>query len=226
MAHVIGRRRGSGAGRALAAFLGFLRRLSVREDTIVVSADDPGFMAETEGEWRTAAVLARLPDDYVVFDGLEYRGEGRDALRRTADQVVVGRTGVFLIDGKGSVGRGVAIDVDAPIEDHIRQAKEAARDLKAALARWSGGRLKDVWVVPVVVYAQPGPHSAMWDQAWREAVPLEGVLGAVLDHDGYELEPERVLAISRALFSRYPAHQQARFRATMESAIRSIRRKD
>lgn len=124
------------------------------------------FLKGARGEEEVARVLALLPAAYRVFHGVSV---GRGLLARSADydHIIVGPTGVFLVETKNWAGRisveggRILCDGVAPDRPPLEQLKQAAAGLRRRLA---GEARVEVAVRPVLCFAGPsltgGPTGA------------------------------------------------------------------
>ena len=85
----------------------------------------------TEGEKRVAKILGKLPDDYYVINGLSTdRGD--------LDHVVIGPTGVFVVDAKH--WRGVVSSADGNGELLVNGKKTSKPYISQFVGRMMGTR--------------------------------------------------------------------------------------
>ena len=97
------------------------------------------FFKGARGEERTAFALEALPEGFCVFNGLA-RKKGLGFLRGDMDHVVVGRTGVFVVetkcwDGEVACDHGrIWADGRLPSRDPLAQVLKARDELEATLA--------------------------------------------------------------------------------------------
>ena len=97
------------------------------------------FFKGARGEERAAFALENLPEGFCVFNGLA-RKKGVGLIRDDMDHVVVGRTGVFVVETKNWDGEVVCdhgriwADGRLPTRDPLAQVLKARDELEAALA--------------------------------------------------------------------------------------------
>jgi len=97
------------------------------------------FFKGARGEERTAFALEALPAGFSVFNGIA-RKKGMALMRGDMDHVVVGRTGVFVIetknwDGEVACDHGrIWVDGRLPSRDPLAQVLKARDALEAELA--------------------------------------------------------------------------------------------
>ena len=122
------------------------------------------FFKGARGEERVAAVLARLPAGYTVFHGVDGWPGVRLARGGDIDHVVVGESGIWLIETKCWDGR-VTVDENGvvlfegmvPSRDPLVQARALSQKLADGLEHQTGERLP---VTALVCFAGSGFASA------------------------------------------------------------------
>jgi hypothetical protein len=113
---------------------------------LAVDGESAGVMgniiAGLTGEQKTAIELDRLGSEYKVAHSIPIPGERRDL-----DHLVVGPTGVFVINSKNHLGQSILVDDEYIIYNRNRyqEPSDAARD-----ARRAAGRLGLKKAIPVV----------------------------------------------------------------------------
>jgi hypothetical protein len=113
------------------------------------------WLAGAEGECRTARELERLPDGFVIFH--DFHARGRDGAREVwnIDHIVLGPTGVFVIDSKNHHKHEIEpAEVSSDTADLIRRATSQAmqvRDLLGSAQQVGNGQF---FVQPVVVFVR------------------------------------------------------------------------
>ena len=173
------------------------------------------------GEFLVHQALSGLPDEFIVFH--DYHPLGADGKRAkwNIDHIVVGPTGVFVLDAKNySQQRVPAASANRHSRENVAQAQRNAVHLKRLLETWSRHALSQVFVVPVVVYTQEG---ARVDQLWEGPVrvlPLRLLVGDILRHTESEIDLERSGRVARALFGKIPPDRQLPFRSEMDAYLR------
>jgi hypothetical protein len=111
------------------------------------------------GEERVARELAFLPAGYHVFHGVAPLAGGPPHRGRDYDHVVVGPTGVFVVETKNWRGEISLRDGEAfyngkaPTRPPLEQARAAAHELRDGLQRECG---RPVEVQPVVCFVDRG----------------------------------------------------------------------
>ncbi len=116
------------------------------------------FLKGAQGEEQVAHELGFLPGAYSVFHGVALRGAVR-LPARDFDHVVVGPTGVFVIetknwDGTVTIANGsILCDERPPSRPPLEQVRQAASRLRAALEKAGGW---EVPVRPVICFAGEG----------------------------------------------------------------------
>lgn len=159
------------------------------------------YLRGSEGEHRTAGVLDRLPDDYVVFHAVCFQDVRESENPWNIDHVVVGPTGVFVIETKNySRARMGSVASDKGVRHDVEQVRRNSRDLKARLITWSGGKLSHVWVEAVLVYTQDGAWTEKLKEGTTDVIPLRMIEEQILHRRGRALDAESIFSIARVLF--------------------------
>jgi hypothetical protein len=179
--------RGAGIGAALlgAAVTGAAWWGAVR---IRPEADPDRWLRGAQGERATAEVLARLPRRFVVGHDLVI-----PASRSNIDHLVIGPTGVFVIDSKAYRGRvrvrGRSVwagewQVDAgPVAWQANRVAEVADVPVRAVIAIHGSGLRNrgvddggVWIVPAgrVAAVMRRGRRAWWHRRDPRVTPLSG----------------------------------------------------
>lgn len=182
------------------------------------------FLKGGEGEIKLARALKALPDTYIVFHDFHPVSESGDRARWNVDHIVVGPTGVFVLDAKNWSRPWVP---SAARSQHTRkavnQAQANARDLKARLARWSGGELGNLFVVPIVVFTQDNAHTDRLTEGFVRTIPLGLLVREILKHTEAAIDSNRAARIALALFSQIPPDLQATFRQEVVAYAANMR---
>ncbi len=160
---------------------------------------------QAEGERRAAALLARLPETYVVFnDFAPAAGHGLPAKWRI-DHVVIGPSGVFAIETECSAERRVEpASVSRNTSLHVRSVQRRAVEFRHALAAWSSGSLGDLFVKPMLVYAQDNAYVEKLQEGPVKVIPLKWLTTEVTERTFEQLTPDQVYRIANALFEQLP----------------------
>jgi len=161
--------------------------------------------AGATGEALVSAALAQLGSDYVVIHNLPLTRRG------DADHVIVGPTGVFVLETKYLAGRISCLgqgrwtqtkrDGARAISDPEAQLKSAVFAVRSRLGRH---RLLEVSVHGVLVFAHPRAELDVAQSSVPVARPHE-LVSIVGSLDGQRLTPERVRAVADALLAATPA---------------------
>jgi len=166
------------------------------------------------GERKVAAVLATLPDDYVVFN--DFHPASEDAVRSAwVDHIVIGPRGVFVIETKNSLRSRIgSASSDVWNRRAVRQAQRNAKDLKGHLATWSGGTLH-LFVVPLVVYAHEDARVVQLREGAVSVVPVEDLNRQILELRGSPIGADERSGVVGVLFSKLDESAQIRFEPSM-----------
>jgi hypothetical protein len=154
-----------------------------------------------QGESIVGRKLSELPDDFVIFHDLAFLSEdGPEPWN--IDHVVVGPTGVFVVETKSFSGEEVK---PAGRNEYTRkavdQAKRNASTMKKRLKTWSGGKL-DTWVEAIVLFSSD-PHVDQLREGVVQVLPRRMLLKNILERRGRELDMEQIYNVSSVLFSQY-----------------------
>jgi hypothetical protein len=162
---------------------------------------------------KVHAELMRLPDEYIVFNDFhptDPHAGGR--ARWNLDHVVIGPTGVFVVDAKDHQKRFVgSASRDRRTLENAQQVDRCARDLKAEMRRWSGGVLNDVFVVPVVAYAQDGVHVESLRAKNVRVLPLRLLLREILTHSERAIDMDKANRIAGVFYRQMPVNDRIPF---------------
>lgn len=186
----------------LGAWLGFGQTAEARERA-------------AQCELRVATCLAELPETYVVFrDFCPQTLRGRQG-RWRADNVVVGPSGVFLIEtecaGEQPVPPASASKATATA---VRRLQHVATGFRASLREWCG-EPADVFVKPVLVYADDAYVEKLREGSVK-VLPLRWLCTEITERSFEQLTPDDVYHIAAGLLAQLPAETQAAERLQLE----------
>ena len=105
------------------------------------------FFKGARGEERTAFALEALPEGFYVFNGLP-RSQGLGWIRGDFDHVVVGKTGVFVVetkywDGEVTCDHGrILVNGRPPTREPLAQVLKERDEMEAALAEQQEAAVK------------------------------------------------------------------------------------
>jgi hypothetical protein len=192
-----------------------------RKDLLSASAFIPEgriFLKGAEGERSVHVALQALSDHYVVFHDFHPKGADGKRVAWNVDHVVVGPSGVFVVDAKNySSGNVLSAAKSGFTRKNVRQVQRSAMELKDRLVRWSGGELAKLFVVPVVVYTQQGAHVECLREGAVRTIPLNLLRGDIERHSESAIDQQRAGRIARVLFAQLPGDLQLAFRAEMDA---------
>lgn len=196
----------------------YFRRSDLRT---VVEAVREGtqFLKGARGEILVHQALKALPDEFIVFhDFHPVDLTTGKAVRWNVDHIVVGPTGVFVIDAK-YYGRPQVLCAakSSFTRANAKQVQRNALELKDRLARWSRGDLAGLFVVPVVVYTQPDAHLERLREGAVRTIPLRLLLNEVQSHSEGAIDQEKAGRISRVLFAQLSGDLQAKFKPEFDA---------
>jgi len=171
-----------------------------------------------QGELRVDRVLGTLPPEFAVFhDYHPVRVDGENA-RWNVDHVVVGPTGVFVIETKNySRGRVRPARPGSFEQKNVKQAQTNANELKDKLRLWSGGQLGSLFVVPVLVYAQDGAFVEKTREGSVRVIPLKWLVGEIERHSEANIDVERAGRVVGVLYNQLNEELKLAFRPEMDA---------
>jgi len=194
----------------LSAVLGLAFGLAIwRRDYIAlfreIRSDWHSWSRGARGEYDTARVLAELPDTFLVFHDYHPRSPDGQPAAWNIDHIVVGPTGIFLLDSKNySQTRVEPAASNAHHARNVRQTQRNAKEFKKALSVWSAGDLDGQFVVPVVVYTQEKAYIVKTREEWVRVIPLRWLKSEITGRPASTLDAERAYRIARVLFAQMP----------------------
>jgi hypothetical protein len=158
-----------------------------------------------------------LPDAYVVFHDFALRRDEHQWHDWNIDHIVVGPTGVFVLETKNYSGKRVpSASHDGRTRDNVKQAQRNALDLKDRLVTWSGGSLRDVFVEGWVVYAQHGASVESLGEGFARVVPLRLLVRDIQNRPKRDVDWDRTFRITQALCTEMPEWKRAEFKSVLE----------
>jgi len=155
-----------------------------------------------EGECRTAASLLSLPDTYVVYHDFHLRR--RDGTRATwnIDHIVLGPTGLFVIDSKNH--RVDTVESAATCATTSRNVMQVLRQV-FDVRDWVVSQLPDdstrVFVRGVLVYARPDTRIEKLSEKEVWVLPLDN-LNKRIQAGRRRLSAGEIATVRRALSAR------------------------
>lgn len=171
------------------------------------------------GEVLVHQELAKLPDAYIVFhDFHPVDPKTGQPARWNVDHIVVGPTGVFVLDAKYyRHARVPAAARSGFTRRNVAQAQRNAMELKQRLVRWSAGALDGLFVVGAVVYAQPDASVVNLREGTVRVLPLRLLLKEILTHSEAAIDQEKAGRISRVLYTQMTRDLQTKFKAEFDA---------
>lgn len=208
------------SGAALGAGIdAWIFRKDLRE-TFRLVRGSRNWLKGAEGERRVGAELAKLPDEYVVFHDYHPRGADGQRAEWNIDHVVLGPTGVFVIETKNYGQRAVrSAKDDARTRKNVDQVSRSARELKDKLKVWSLGGLSSVFTEALLVYAQDGAWVDNTREGYTHVVPLKLLRKEILGRPKKDISPEQAYAVARVLWSQMTTHDQLDCRAEWDLVL-------
>ncbi|MHB1475731.1 MAG: nuclease-related domain-containing protein [Dermatophilaceae bacterium] len=172
------------------------------------------FLKGARGELLVHQALKSLPDEFIVFhDFHPVDLTTGKPVRWNVDHIVVGPTGVFVIDAKNYKNSVVqSADKSGFTRGNVNQAQRNAIELKQRLVRWSRDELAGLFVVPVVAYTQPEARLERLREGAVRTVPLRVLMNEVQSHSEAAIDLEKAGRIARVLYAQMPADLQAAFK--------------
>ncbi len=198
-------------------FYGRLMRNDLR-DGVDLFKEGSHYLKGASGELRVGEVLKRLPDEFIVFHDFHPRDANGSAARWNVDHIVIGPTGVFVIDAK-NYGRSYVPSArrNSFSRKNVQQTQRNAVELKEKLDRWSASELSGLFVVPVVVYTQPNARLETLREGSVRTLPLKMLEREILSHKDGCIDQERAGRIARVLFTQLPSDSQYHFKAEFDA---------
>lgn len=158
------------------------------------------WLTGAEGECRTAKALERLPDDYVVFHDFHVRQLNGNRSLGNVDHIVVGPTGVFVIDTKNH-RRTASVrpaKESSRTRDHMRVVRRQAMQVRSWLKPLVLGTSSSVYVQAVVVHVHGRTIVEKTEEEHVWFLPLDMLLSRIKNRSP-RLKPADVAAISKTL---------------------------
>ncbi|MBU4556294.1 MAG: NERD domain-containing protein [Actinobacteria bacterium] len=188
-------------------------------------ADAIGFMREgrnwvkgASGEYRVHKALCELSDEYIVFHDYHPRGRDGRPAAWNVDHIVVGPSGVFVLDAKNYSPKTVSAALEGTcFARNVDQVQRNALELKDKLGLWSGGDLAGVFVVPVVVYTQDGAQLANLREGVVRTLPLRLLRQEIEGHRESAIDQEKTGRVALALFAQLPTKTQVAFGGAIQA---------
>ncbi|MDT8434769.1 MAG: NERD domain-containing protein [Anaerosomatales bacterium] len=171
-----------------------------------------------EGELLTGTELEKLPASYVVIHDFNPVGPDGKPAAWNVDHIVIGPTGVFIVETKNYSGKRVRPSAaDSTTRANVKQVQRVAAEFKRSLIVWSGGQLSDLFVVPLLVYTQPGAYVERTQEKQVKVIPLKWLASDITSWKGRALDPDQVYRIARVLFSQLRADLKNDYAAAFDS---------
>lgn len=156
-----------------------------------------------EGEMLVGDVLAKLPDTYVVFHDYKPIDSNGKPTAWNVDHIVIGPTGVFVVETKNySQARVTPAAKNQFTRKNVKQVDGNAIEFKKQLVAWSGGKLADQFVQPLLVYTQANAYVEQPFEGRVKVIPLKWLEHDITARTGNELDPDSVYRIARVLHTR------------------------
>jgi hypothetical protein len=138
--------------------------------------------------------------------------------RWNVDHVVVGPTGVFVLDAKYYRNPFVPrAGKSSFTRRNVQQVQRNALELKQRLSRWSAGDLESLFVVPVVVYAQPDARLECLREGGARTLPVRLLLNEITTHTEGAIDQEKAGRVARVLYSQVPKDLQFKFKSELDA---------
>lgn len=202
---------------ACVAISGAWRRKDVRE-VIACVREGRQWLKGAEGERLVGAELAKLSDEYIVFHDFHPVDPKGTRVRWNVDHIVLGPTGIFVIDAKHYSHTSVRTAASSRwMRKNVGQVQRNAMDLKNGLIRWSNGDLQRVFVVPIVVYTQEGTRLERLAERNVRTLPLRLLVREITSHTETAIDLDRAGRIARVLFSQLSVDDQAEYRGAIDA---------
>lgn len=170
-----------------------------------------------DGEVRTAAVLSTLPDSYIVFHDFNPTFAGAVA-SWNVDHVVIGPNGMFVIETKNYSNASVQPAARSSYtRKNVAQVRRSSLDFKDKIRAWSAGKLGDVFVVPILVYAQDGAFVKQPREGDVHVIPLKWLANEITRHNARrQLDPDEIYRIAYVMFRQLEPHLIEAYQAELD----------
>lgn len=170
-----------------------------------------------DGEVLVHRVLAELPKEFAVFH--DYHPVTRDGERAewNVDHMVIGPTGVFVIETKNYMRTRVPPAKPGSLEaKNVSQVRGNAVELKKRLSLWSRHELDDVFVVPVLVYAQEGAFVEQKREKDVRVIPLKWLRSEITSHAEQHLDLDQAGRVVAGHYAQMGPEHRSAFAAEMQ----------
>lgn len=176
------------------------------------------YLKGAHGEVLVHQALAALPDEYIVFNDFHPMDANGKPAVWNVDHIVVGPTGVFVLDAKYYKNpRVLCAEKSSFNRKNVVQVQRNSMELKDKLVRWSAGALEKLFVVPVVVYAQPEASLERLREGAARTLPLRLLTHEILSHAEGSIDQERAGRVARVLYSQIGRDLQASFKDVFDA---------
>jgi hypothetical protein len=187
----------SAAGALLLLLAMVLALVSVRCEKRLSS-----FLRGARGEEWVAHELAFLPADHFVFHALSRRGGGLSTGIEDYDHIVVGPTGVFIVETKNWRGRisieedEIRYDGQSPSRPPLQQVKSAAAALQGTISEACG---TSIVVRPVICFVNSLPEEFPLDTAGVVVCDAGSINDVILDEANPQIPADAAQRVGRYL---------------------------
>lgn len=180
-------------------------------ELIEIYREGGNFLKGSDGERLAAAELSKLSDQYVVFNDFHPRRDGVNA-RWNVDHIVIGPTGVFVVETKNYARARVRSAArNSFSKRNVAQAQRNSLELKSSVVKWSGGVLGDLFVVPIVVYAQEGAQLEQLREGPVRTLPLRLLTREIVSHKEGAIDMDRAYRLARVLYDQMDVSEREPF---------------
>lgn len=205
------------------AVLTWWRRADVAENFEFI-ADSPSWLRGARGEYLVHQELLGLSDEYIVFHDFHPIGKDGQPSAWNVDHIVVGPTGVFVLDAKNYSSATVrSANKSSFTAKNVRQVQRNALELKDKLLVWSANALVGLYVVPVVVYVQEGARLESLREGGVRTLPLRLLLGEIQNHTEAMIDHDRAKRVAAALFAQIGHEDKLRFQHQLDAFSQRMR---
>lgn len=163
-----------------------------------------------EGECRTAVVLDSLTDDYVVFHDFHPRGRDGGRISSNIDHIVVGPTGIFVIDSKNH-GRSSVESADASklTKQHVSAVSHQALTVRGWLKSQSDDDIRGVYVNAILVHVSRSAVVRKIQEHQVSVLPLRMLMKHLIVREK-KMTTQQVAKIRRVLLQKRSSAPQLR----------------
>jgi len=170
-----------------------------------------------DGEALVGQALSTLPDSYIVFHDFNPMAAGVVAAWNV-DHIVIGPNGMFVIETKNYTQASVQPAAKSSFtRKNVAQVRRNSLTFKDKIRTWSAGKLGDVFVVPILVYAQNGAFVQQVREGEVHVIPLKWIANEIARHNARrQLDPDEIYRIAHVMFQQLEPYLMESYRAELD----------